>query len=72
MAIIRLIFSAALKVHSHLMTTMCFFLSSCANSYIGDNATYLLTTCLQRQKSASLSPSANRPIHLLSVDAVFV
>ena len=30
-----------LRVYSDLMTMMCFFLSSCANSYIGDNATYL-------------------------------
>ena len=29
-----------LRAHSHLARTMCFFLSSCANRYIDDNATH--------------------------------
>ena len=31
----------AFRLRSHMTTTMWFFLSSCANSYIGDNATHL-------------------------------
>ena len=30
-----------LRVRPHLTTTMCFFLLSCVNSYIDDNATHL-------------------------------
>ena len=37
-------------------TMMCFFLSSCAHGYIGDNETHL------RGQSVSLSPSTNGPI----------
>ena len=29
----------SLRARSHLATTMCFFMSSCTNSYIDDNAT---------------------------------
>ena len=39
-----------------------FFLSSCANSYISDNATHLWRDTLHRQKSMSLSLSAHRPL----------
>ena len=57
------------RVHWHLTATMSFFLSSCANSYIGDNANHLWQHA-NSQKSMSLSPSANGSspkLHMINV-----
>ena len=64
-------YTCLLKVHSHLMTMMCFFLSSCANSYIGDNATYLWQYAYNVKNLCHCHQVRMDPYNFLNIQLIF-